>query len=53
MEGRLKNGVRMNHMITLDKIELLFKNNILVIYNYFGTELKITENVPTFFWKKF
>ena len=35
-EGRVKNGVRMKHMITVDKIELvLLTCNILVIYNYF------------------
>ena len=35
-EGRLKNGVRIKHMITVDQIEFLLPYNILVIYNYFG-----------------
>ena len=36
-KGRVKNGVRMKHMITLEYIEFSFLSiyNILVIYNYF------------------
>ena len=40
LEGRVKNGVRMKHIFTLDYIEFYFllTYNILVIYNYFAIE---------------